>query len=130
MVSPIKNWQAIAKSLETKKASTVKLRLHFADRTGLEPATSAVTGRHSNQLNYRSVFSKRNLFRFVIVPKGMPFWRHKYSVFNLFYNKYFKIIATRSKTAALFKTLSLPINKMFAHRLALIPDQGSHLPYV
>jgi hypothetical protein len=28
----------------------------FADRTGLEPATSAVTGRHSNQLNYRSVF--------------------------------------------------------------------------
>ena len=28
----------------------------FADRTGLEPATSAVTGRHSNQLNYRSSF--------------------------------------------------------------------------
>lgn len=28
--------------------------LLFADRTGLEPATSAVTGRHSNQLNYRS----------------------------------------------------------------------------
>ena len=27
----------------------------FADRTGLEPATSAVTGRHSNRLNYRSV---------------------------------------------------------------------------
>jgi hypothetical protein len=26
----------------------------MADRTGLEPATSAVTGRHSNQLNYRS----------------------------------------------------------------------------
>ncbi len=26
-----------------------------ADRTGLEPATSAVTGRHSNQLNYRSI---------------------------------------------------------------------------
>ncbi len=29
-----------------------------ADRTGLEPATSAVTGRHSNQLNYRSISSK------------------------------------------------------------------------
>ena len=27
----------------------------LADRTGLEPATSAVTGRHSNQLNYRSI---------------------------------------------------------------------------
>ena len=24
----------------------------LADRTGLEPATSAVTGQHSNQLNY------------------------------------------------------------------------------
>ncbi len=27
-----------------------------AERTGLEPATSGVTGRHSNQLNYRSAF--------------------------------------------------------------------------
>ena len=27
---------------------------NLADRTGLEPATSAVTGQHSNQLNYRS----------------------------------------------------------------------------
>ncbi len=27
---------------------------YMADRTGLEPATSGVTGRHSNQLNYRS----------------------------------------------------------------------------
>ncbi len=33
------------------------LQPHFkvlAERTGLEPATSGVTGRHSNQLNYRS----------------------------------------------------------------------------
>ncbi len=29
----------------------------FAVRTGLEPATSAVTGRHSNQLNYRTNFA-------------------------------------------------------------------------
>ena len=29
--------------------------MKMADRTGLEPATSGVTGRHSNQLNYRSV---------------------------------------------------------------------------
>ena len=27
----------------------------MAERTGLEPATPGVTGRHSNQLNYRSV---------------------------------------------------------------------------
>jgi hypothetical protein len=33
----------------------------FADRTGLEPATSAVTGRHSNQLNYRSLPRKQHL---------------------------------------------------------------------
>ena len=26
---------------------------------GLEPMTSAVTGRHSNQLNYRAVLSKQ-----------------------------------------------------------------------
>ena len=32
----------------------MKLETLNADRTGLEPATSAVTGRHSNQLNYRS----------------------------------------------------------------------------
>ena len=38
---------------KTKKPSIYR-RL-FADWTGLEPATSAVTGRHSNQLNYQSV---------------------------------------------------------------------------
>ncbi len=33
----------------------------MADRTGLEPATSGVTGRHSNQLNYRSVVTLKNI---------------------------------------------------------------------
>ena len=28
--------------------------MYMAERTGLEPATSGVTGQHSNQLNYRS----------------------------------------------------------------------------
>jgi hypothetical protein len=42
------------KSLEMKNPQIYDLREVFADRTGLEPATSAVTGRHSNQLNYRS----------------------------------------------------------------------------
>ena len=27
----------------------------MAERTGLEPATPCVTGRYSNQLNYRSI---------------------------------------------------------------------------
>jgi Txe/YoeB family toxin of Txe-Axe toxin-antitoxin module len=29
---------------------------NLAERTGLEPATPGVTGRYSNQLNYRSSF--------------------------------------------------------------------------
>src|SRR6266446_2713871 len=29
----------------------------LAERTGLEPATPGVTGRYSNQLNYRSAFT-------------------------------------------------------------------------
>ena len=37
-------------------AAHYKLRgiLFLAERTGLEPATPGVTGRYSNQLNYRS----------------------------------------------------------------------------
>src|SRR5690606_40347041 len=31
--------------------------LHVAERTGLEPATSGVTGQHSKQLNYRSALA-------------------------------------------------------------------------
>ena len=30
------------------------LQYRLAERTGLEPATPGVTGRYSNQLNYRS----------------------------------------------------------------------------
>ena len=42
-----------------------------ADRTGLEPATSAVTGRHSNQLNYRSLRASRTNFSFQFVCFGV-----------------------------------------------------------
>lgn len=39
--------------------------LRMAERTGLEPATSGVTGQHSNQLNYRSAtkLGSLNAFR-------------------------------------------------------------------
>ena len=33
------------------------LKQEMAERTGLEPATSGVTGQHSNQLNYRSALT-------------------------------------------------------------------------
>ncbi len=38
-----------------KGATRAPLRT-VAERTGLEPVTSGVTGQHSNQLNYRSAF--------------------------------------------------------------------------
>lgn len=42
--------------------------LQVAERTGLEPATSAVTGRRSNQLSYRSSFVRTQ--RATCVPVG------------------------------------------------------------
>ena len=36
-------------------------RAFLAERTGLEPATPGVTGRYSNQLNYRSRFLQQHL---------------------------------------------------------------------
>jgi hypothetical protein len=43
----------------------------MAVRTGLEPATSCVTGRHSNQLNYRTrVFLRQqNNFHYLATAK-------------------------------------------------------------
>ncbi len=46
----------IATTVKRKSLNFFKLRL-FAEWTGLEPATSCVTGRHSNQLNYHSFCS-------------------------------------------------------------------------
>ncbi len=39
----------------------------MAEPTGLEPATSDVTGRRSNQLNYDSAFSNLNLKSEILV---------------------------------------------------------------
>ena len=36
--------------------------LEMAERTGLEPATPGVTGRYSNQLNYRSAIWEARLY--------------------------------------------------------------------
>ena len=48
-----------------------------ADRTGLEPATSAVTGRHSNQLNYRSI----KFFRMAKIGDLTPFIKKFFHIF-------------------------------------------------
>ena len=39
---------------------------NLAERTGLEPATPGVTGRYSNQLNYRSVQGGRIVHEWVL----------------------------------------------------------------
>ena len=41
--------------LDKNKLQLVKELVFFAVRTGLEPATPGVTGRYSNQLNYRTI---------------------------------------------------------------------------
>ena len=43
----------------------------LAVRTGLEPATSGVTGRHSNRLNYRTIFLKLYVLCFQV--RGIRF---------------------------------------------------------
>ena len=40
----------------------------MAERTGLEPATPGVTGRYSNQLNYRSRQTMQKLHRLYLGP--------------------------------------------------------------
>lgn len=51
--------------------------IFLAERTGLEPATLGVTGRYSNQLNYRSKLTRvilKKLFtttRKTGVPRGI-----------------------------------------------------------
>src|SRR3982074_2560416 len=61
----IESLKAKAVALQTRKATALKV----AEPTGLEPATSDVTGRRSNQLNYDSAgnsnFQKCGKLQFV-----------------------------------------------------------------
>lgn len=49
--------------LDKNKLQHLKELVFLAVRTGLEPATPGVTGRYSNQLNYRTICS--DFMRFV-----------------------------------------------------------------
>ncbi len=42
----------------------------MAERTGLEPATPGVTGRYSNQLNYRSALVRLLSLSFILLFKS------------------------------------------------------------
>ena len=47
---------------------------HLATRTGLEPATSAVTGRRANQLRYRALINQSLYFVLLLAscaPNGI-----------------------------------------------------------
>jgi hypothetical protein len=48
--------RSFATDLPLEKSGSLILKAKLAERTGLEPATPGVTGRYSNQLNYRSNF--------------------------------------------------------------------------
>ena len=95
---------AEAKNKHKKSASFETL---FADRTGLEPATSAVTGRHSNQLNYRSNFPKpdwillQSSFHFreckdrgftISAKKFFPFFQKKYTPYLLAFHHLYLLL--------------------------------------
>ncbi len=58
---------------EAPRVEGGQLLEELAERTGLEPATPGVTGRYSNQLNYRSVLFLKSpyLVAFVVGADGI-----------------------------------------------------------
>ncbi len=59
---------ALKKEQYVTEVNNTALPLSSAVRTGLEPATSGVTGRHSNQLNYRTKFPLVRVAPGIIFP--------------------------------------------------------------
>ena len=55
----------------------------IAERTGLEPATSYVTGRRSNQLNYRSIRTDKSSGLITVFPCGKFSIAHKKTCWSL-----------------------------------------------
>jgi hypothetical protein len=80
----------------------------FADRTGLEPATSAVTGQHSNQLNYRSIRLMKGFFRTAKISVSAFFQKRIFEF--LFASEALLVAAFRVESTCLFD-LSFFFNK-------------------
>ncbi len=57
-----------------KRLGSLFLLDNLAERTGLEPATLGVTGRYSNQLNYRSKL-QRVLLMSLTTTTSQNLWR-------------------------------------------------------
>ena len=78
--------------------------------TRLELATSGVTGRHSNQLNYQTVFggAKLNLFCYFAIKLvyGCPSNRHRSYSVGSWYSREFCARITRTTTLLPFTALA------------------------
>ena len=59
---------------EIRRLTFLILLSPLAVRTGLEPATSGVTGRHSNQLNYSTSLSRDTLGIAAFERRGISFF--------------------------------------------------------
>ena len=59
---------------QIQKTSVSGGLLYLAGRTGLEPATSAVTGQCSNQLNYRPRLIVERLYLYFAFLSMLVFW--------------------------------------------------------
>lgn len=79
------------KEQQATEVDHAALPLSSAVRTGLEPATSGVTGRHSNQLNYRTIelFSCRNRGLFPDCECKVTTFFHSVQIFRQIFLKKF-----------------------------------------
>ena len=89
--------------------------LPFAVRTGLEPATPGVTGRYSNQLNYRTKFQ----LKVVLFSKGMQRYNLLRYVLHPVDNYFCFFSGNRRESS---EGLSVSFDDFLKHGLRSYPD--------